>query len=312
MIPASFDYHRPQNKRQALELLGKAGGNGRVLAGGHSLIPMMKLRIAAPAQLIDISRIGELKGIAISGSEIEIGAMTTQHELIASDSLAEACPIIREAAHLIADPQVRYCGTIGGNVGNGDPGNDMPGLMQCLNATYLIESTKGVRVVPARSFYKGAYSTELQDGELLSKIRFTAPPKGHGYAYKKLKRKVGDYATAAAAVILQIADGKVSKASIALTNVAETPLYAKDACDRILGTALQPADIDAAVAAAEAIARPAADGRGSVEYRTKMAGVMVRRALIEAAGRTSAAPAQSVAQDNKGHKGGGLFGWLKG
>ncbi len=312
MIPASFDYHRPQSKRRALELLRQTGGDGRILAGGHSLIPMMKLRIASPAHLIDISHIGELKGVAIRGFEIEIGALTTQHELIASDSLAEACPIIREAAKLIADPQVRYCGTLGGNVGNGDPGNDMPGLMQCLNATYVLESTKGVREVPARSFYLGAYSTVLHDGELLSKVRFAVPPKGHGYAYKKLKRKVGDYATAAAAVILHMADGKVRQASIALTNVADTPLYAKDACDRIVGTSLQPADIDAAVAAAEAIARPAADSRGSAEYRTKMTGVMVRRALMEAAARGTAAPGQPAAPDRKEHKVGGLFGWLKG
>ena len=312
MIPASFDYHRPQTKRQALEMLGKVRGDGRVLAGGHSLIPMMKLRVAAPAHLIDISRVAELKGIAIRGCQIDIGATTTQHELIATDVLAEACPIIREAALQIADPQVRYCGTLGGNIGNGDPGNDMPGLMQCLDAVYVLESTKGVREVPARSFYLGAFATALQDGELLSKVRLTAPPKGHGYAYKKLKRKVGDYATAAAAVILEMADGKVSKASIALTNVADTPLYAEDASKRITGTSLQPADIDAAVAAAEAIARPAADGRGPAEYRTEMTGVMVRRALMEAAGRSFASPAQSVSPDGKDHKGGGLFGWLKG
>jgi len=307
MIPASFDYHRPQSKVKALELLGQTRGDGRVLAGGHSLIPMMKLRLAAPGHLIDISHIGELKGVTINGSKIEIGAMTTQHELIASRELAEACPIMREAAQVIADPQVRYCGTLGGNIGNGDPGNDMPGVMQCLNATYVLESTRGVREVPARSFYLGAFSTALHDGELLSKVRFAAPPKGHGYAYKKLKRKVGDYATAAAAVILHMAEGKVDLASIALTNVADTPLYAKHACDRIAGTSLQPADIDAAVAAAEAIARPAADSRGSAEYRTKMTGVMVRRALMEAAGRCTMASGSN----HKEHKG-GLFGWLKG
>ncbi len=312
MIPASFDYHRPESKKQALELLHRTGGDGRILAGGHSLIPMMKLRVASPAHLIDITHVAELRGVAIRGFQIEIGALTTQHELIASASLAEACPIIREAAKLIADPQVRYCGTLGGNVGNGDPGNDMPGLMQCLDATYVLESTKGVREVPARSFYLGAYSTALHDGELLSKIRFAVPPKGHGYAYKKLKRKVGDYATAAAAVILHMGDGKVRQASIALTNVADTPLFAKDACDRILGTSLQPADIDAAVAAAEAIARPAADAHGPAEYRTKMAGVMVRRALTEAAGRSSAAPGQSIEPDKKEHKGGGILGWLRG
>jgi aerobic carbon-monoxide dehydrogenase medium subunit len=314
MIPGEFDYHRASSKAHALELLSRAGSDGRILAGGHSLIPMMKLRLAKPAQLIDISRVGELKGITIRGAEVEIGAMTTQHELIASSALAGICPIIREVATLIADPQVRYCGTLGGNAGNGDPGNDMPGLMQCLNAVYVLESKRGVREVPARAFYRGAYVTALNDGELLSKVRFVAPPRGHGYAYKKLKRKVGDYATAAAAVILEVADGKVRQASIALTNVAETPLYAKDAGDRIVGTPLTPASIDAAVAAAEAIARPASDARGSAEYRTKMTGIMVRRALMEAAGRIPAsgtAAAGTAMQDKKDTKG-GLFGWLKG
>jgi carbon-monoxide dehydrogenase medium subunit len=311
MIPANFDYHRPKTKGQALQILREKGSEGRILAGGHSLMPMMKLRLATPAHLVDISHIGELKGITIAGSAITIGAMTTQHELIASDALAELCPIVREAAKLIADPQVRYCGTLGGNIGNGDPGNDMPGLMQCLNATYVIESTKGVREVPAGSFYRGAYSTALADGEMLTKVRLTAPPRGHGYAYQKLKRKVGDYATAAAAVILVMADGKVRHASIALTNVADTPLYAKEAAGRITGTALEPADIDAAAAAAEAIAKPVADSRGSAEYRTKMTGIMVKRALIEAAGRVSAPSGPSPEPQDNVRKG-GLFGWLKG
>jgi carbon-monoxide dehydrogenase medium subunit len=312
MIPADFDYHRPESKAQALQLLGRAGGDGRILAGGHSLIPMMKLRIAKPAQIIDISRIGELKGITIVGGAIEICAMTTQYELIASESLAAACPIIRETAKQIADPQVRYAGTLGGNVGNGDPGNDMPGLMQCLNATYVLESAKGVREVPARSFYQGAYFTALAEAELLTKVRFPVPPKGHGYAYKKLKRKVGDYATAAAAVVLEMSGGKVMRASIALTNVADTPLYAKDAGDRIVGTSLQPTDIDAAAAAAEAIARPSADGRGSPEYRTRMAGVMVRRALAEAAGRAGDIAGRPADAEEPAGKKGGIFGWLKG
>jgi carbon-monoxide dehydrogenase medium subunit len=312
MIPSAFDYHRPESKAQALELLRRAGSDGRVLAGGHSIIPLMKLRMAKPSQLIDISRIAELKGIAIRGADVEIGAMTTQHELIVSEKLAEACPIIRETASLIADPQVRYCGTLGGNVSNGDPGNDMPAVMLCLNAVYVLESARGSREVKARDFYQGAYFTALQQGELLTKVRFRVPAKGHGHAYKKLKRKVGDYATAAAAVILEISAGKVRHASIALTNVADTPLHAKDAADRITGTALEPADIDAAVRAAEAIARPAADGRGSVEYRTRMTGVMVRRALMEAAARAGDVGDAGDTKETKETKGGGLFGWLRG
>jgi carbon-monoxide dehydrogenase medium subunit len=301
MIPGNFSYHRADNKGQALQLLGQFGDEGRVLAGGHSLIPMMKLRLAAPAHLIDITRVGELKGISISGSQIEIGAMTTQRELIASKELAAACPIIRETAEQIADPQVRYCGTIGGNVGGGDPGNDMPALMQCLNATFVLEAAGGTREFAARDFYKGPFVTALGRGEMLTKIRFTPPPAGHGYAYKKLKRKVGDYATAAAAVILELSGGTVGKASIALTNVGPTPLYAADAVARITGTSLGAADIDAAVQAAEAITSPADDGRGSTEYRRKMAGVMVRRALMQAASR---------AGETK--SGGGVLGWLRG
>jgi carbon-monoxide dehydrogenase medium subunit len=301
MIPADFTYHRPDDKAQALQLLGQVGDEGRVLAGGHSLIPMMKLRLAMPAHLVDVARIAELKGITVSGGQIEIGAMTTQHELIASDALAAACPIIRETSEQIADPQVRYSGTIGGNVGGGDPGNDMPALMQCLDAAFVLESAGGVREVAAREFYQGPFTTALATGEMLTKLRFPAPSAGHGYAYKKLKRKIGDYATAAAAVILEMSGGKVQKASIALTNVGPTPLYAKDAADRITGTALEAADIDAAVAAAEAIASPADDTRGSADYRRKMTGVMVRRALEEAKARSGEAKS-----------GGGVFGWLKG
>jgi carbon-monoxide dehydrogenase medium subunit len=300
MIPGDFTYHRAENKAEALRLLGQFGDDGRVLAGGHSLVPMMKLRMAMPAHLVDLNRVAELKGISVSGPQIEIGAMTTQRELIGSDELARLCPIIRETAQQIADPQVRSCGTIGGNVGNGDPGNDMPAVMQCLDASFILEKEGGTREVSARDFYEGPFFTALGPGEMLTKVRFAAPPAGHGHAYRKLKRKVGDYATAAAAVILQMSGGKVQKASIALTNVGPTPLYARDAVDRITGTSLEAADIDAAVAAAEAIASPADDGRGTVEYRRKMAGVMVRRALIEA--RSRAGEVKS---------GGGLLGWLR-
>ncbi len=312
MIPGQFDYHRPGTKAEALKLLKELGEDSRVLAGGHSLIPMMKLRLATPSHLIDIGKITELQGIAINNNIIEIGATVTQHDLIISDQLAQVCPIIRETAELIADPQVRYCGTIGGNIGNGDPGNDMPGLMQCLNATYVLEKAKGKREVPARDFYQGAFFTALGEAEIITKIKIPAPLQGHGFAYKKLKRKVGDYATAAAAVILEMAEGKVLNASIALTNVADTPLYAKDAVDSITGTTLETADIDKAVKAAEAITSPAADGRGSSEYRTRMAGVMVRRALEQAKERAGEVQVPQNNQDSGNGKSGGLMGWLKG
>ena len=287
MIPASFDYHRPDSIDGAVSLLKSLGDEARVVAGGHSLIPMMKLRMAVPEHLVDLQDIADLKGIRVDGSTVTIGAMTTQAELIASDALAAACPILRETSLQIADPQVRNLGTLGGNVANGDPGNDMPALMQALNADYLIRSSTGERTVAARDFYEAAYFTALEEGELLTAIRFTAPAAGHGYAYEKQKRKIGDYATAAAAVILTMKDGACETASIALTNVGDTPLLASDAAAAIVGTRLDAATLDAAAAAARAIASPAADGRGPADFRTHVAGVMTRRAIEKAAARTA-------------------------
>ena len=282
MIPGDFEYYRPNSLDEAVQLLATHGDDARVLAGGHSLIPMMKLRLAVPEHLVDLSRIASLTGVSESGDVITIGAMTTQTELIASKLLAEHCPIIRETALLIADPQVRYCGTLGGNVANGDPGNDMPALMQCLGASYLVQGPGGVREIGARDYYEAAYFTALEDGEILTAVQIPKPVAGHGYAYKKLKRKVGDYATAAAAVVLSMKDGGCVSASIALTNVADTPLYAQAASDALVGTTLDNAVVDQAVRLAEGITEPASDGRGPAEYRTKMAGVMVRRAIEEA------------------------------
>lgn len=287
MIPGTFAYHRPKSVSEAVALLAGLGEDARPLAGGHSLIPMMKLRLAAPEHLIDLGGITDLAGVRRDGADIVIGATTTQADLIGSALLAEALPIIRETALVIADPQVRACGTIGGNVANGDPGNDMPALMQCLGARLVLTSGAGAREVAARAFYQGAYMTSLAAGELLTAIRIPAPPAGHGYAYEKLKRKVGDYATAAAAVMLTMAGGKVATIAIGLTNVGDTPLFAAEAGRILTGSSLDAATVDRAVAAAEAITSPASDGRGPAEYRTKMAGVMLRRALARAASRAA-------------------------
>jgi aerobic carbon-monoxide dehydrogenase medium subunit len=190
---------------------------------------------------------------------------------------------LREAALQIADPQVRYVGTMGGNVANGDPGNDMPAIMMCLGATYQLSGKAGrERRVAARDFYKGAYVTALEPGEILTAIRIPVPAVGHGCAYEKLKRKIGDYATAAAAVLLVMNRGKVASCSIGLTNVADTPLWASEAARILTGSELDAATVKRAVAAAEAITSPAADARGPARYRTKMAGVMLTRALARA------------------------------
>jgi aerobic carbon-monoxide dehydrogenase medium subunit len=287
MIPGAFDYHRPSTVAEAVTLLADAGEDGRVLAGGHSLIPMMKLRMATPETLIDLRHIDELRGIDENGGTITIGAMTTQAEMIASGLLADVCPILRETALQIADPQIRNLGTVGGNVANGDPGNDLPALMQALDATYLVAGKSGSREIAARDFYEAAYFTALQDGEVLTAIRIAAPPAGHGWAYEKQKRKIGDYATAAAAVLLTMSGGKCASAAIALTNVGDTPLYAEAAGAALVGTDLGDDAVNAAVAAAEAIAEPAEDGRGPVDFRIKIAGQMVRRGIARAASRAS-------------------------
>jgi len=285
MIPGAFAYHRPTSVKDAVGLLAQFGDDGRPLAGGHSIIPMMKLRLAKPAHLVDLAGIAELKGVRSDGNDIVIGAMTTQHELAGSELLSVKLPILRETSLQIADPQVRYMGTLGGNVANGDPGNDMPAVMMCLNATYHVTGKGGERRLAARSFYQGAYITALEAGDVLTAVRIAVPPAGHGYAYEKLKRKIGDYATAAAAVVLTMAGGKVASCSIGLTNVAETPLWAEEASKILVGSTLDAATVKRAVAAAEAITAPASDARGPAQYRTKMAGVMLGRALARAKSR---------------------------
>lgn len=275
MIPGAFEYHRPDTLSAATALVGRLGPEARVLAGGHSLIPMMKLRLAAPEHLIDLQDIAELQEVSVGAGEIRIGAMVTQARLIADEALAAAAPILREAALQIADPQVRYVGTIGGNVANGDPGNDMPGVMQCLGAQFELTGPGGTRSVPARDFYQSAYVTARADDEILTRITFAVPPAGTGHAYEKQKRKIGDYATAAAAVLVG-----VGQASIAMTNLAETPVWSAQA-----GAALAAGDVDGAVGAMLAAIDPGEDMRGPVAFKRHVAGVILRRAIERARSR---------------------------
>ena len=287
MIPATFAYHRPQSLQDAIGLLAEHGENVRVVAGGHSLIPMMKLRLAKPEHLVDLQDLTELRGMGSEPRTLVIGAMTTQYELIGSELLAAKCPILRETSLQIADPQVRYCGTVGGNLANGDPGNDMPAVMLALDAIYRVRGPSGERDIPARDFYKGIYSTALADSEILTSLRIPLPAEGHGWAYEKQKRKIGDYATAAAAVVLTVSGGACTSAAIALTNVADTPLLAQRAGEALVGANVDEAAIAEAARRAQQIANPSADGRGPVDFRIHVAGVMVRRAIAQAKQRAS-------------------------
>jgi carbon-monoxide dehydrogenase medium subunit len=285
MIPAGFEYHRPTDVASAVQLLTEHGDEARVIAGGHSLIPMMKLRMAEMGHLVDLQSIEDMKGVTVSGGTANIGAMVTQHELITNDDLGSALPILREAALQIADPQVRYCGTVGGNVANGDPGNDMPGLMQCLNATYELSGPDGTRTVAARDFYEAAYFTARDDDEILTRIHIPVPAAGTGYAYEKQKRKIGDYATAASGVLIRVEGGTCVEASIAMTNLSETPVYAEAAGAALVGTDLNDDARKAAVAAAIDAIDPVADNRGPVDFKKHVAGVILRRAIDRAVDR---------------------------
>jgi len=287
VIPGAFEYHRPGSVDEAVALLAQHGDEAQLLAGGHSLIPMMKLRMAQPGHIVDLQDVDGLRGIEQAGDTLRLGALVTQKEIVDSEHLAEVCPILRETALMVADPQVRYCGTIGGNVANGDPGNDMPAVMQALNASYRLQGPNGIRDVAARDFYEAAYFTARAEDEVLTEVLIPVPAAGHGAAYEKQKRKVGDYATAAAAVVLEVANGRCTAAAIALTNVGDTPLFADAAGTALVGTEVDQAAIAEAVRQAETITRPASDGRGPADYRTRIAGVMVHRAITRAYDRSA-------------------------
>ena len=286
MIPAAFDYHRPGTLDEALGLLSRHGDQAKVLSGGMSLLPMLKLRLASFAHLVDIGRIPGLDYIKEEGGFLKIGAMTRQAALERSDLIRTQYPILADAVPLIADPLVRNRGTVGGNVANGDPGNDQPAIMLALGATFVARGPKGERSVPAGQFYKGLYSTALAPNEILTEIRIPAPPPKSGGAYAKLKRKTGDFAVAAAAVQLTLnAKGAIERAAIGLTNAALTPVEAGDAAKFLTGKMPDEKTIAEAAKMAGAKSSPSADRRGSVEYKKEMARVLTARALRKAVQR---------------------------
>ena len=279
MIPNEFEYHAPSSLDEAIKLLAEHGDEAKLLAGGHSLLPMMKLRFAEPQHLVDINGIGELKGIQMEGGTVHIGPMTTENALITSDLLKDNCPLLPAAAHNISDPQVRNRGTIGGDIAHGDPANDHPALMLACDAEFVLRGPSGERTVAAADFFLGTYWTALEADEVMTEIRIPAFKPGTGYAYEKLKRKQGDWATAAAAVVLEMDGDTCTGARIGLTNVGPTALNATDAAATLVGKRIDDAVIEDAAQRAMAICDPAEDLRGDVEYKTHMAGEMTRRAI---------------------------------
>jgi aerobic carbon-monoxide dehydrogenase medium subunit len=282
MIPPRFEYHSPRTISEAVGLLGQLGADAKLLAGGHSLLPMMKLRFAQPEHLIDINKIPELRGIREEGGTVVIGAMTSENELINSPIIQSRIPVLAEAAKNIADPQVRNRGTIGGDIAHGDPGNDHPALSIAVEASFVLEGPNGRRTVPADGFFLGTYMTLLQENEVMCEIRVPAFTQGTGWAYEKLKRKTGDWATAGCAVVMRKSGDTVSHVRIALTNVAPSAVRVEAAEAALLGKPFNTANVQAAADAATAACDPAEDLRGDIEYKTAMAGEMVKRALAKA------------------------------
>ncbi len=286
MIPAPFDYHRPSSLDEAIKLLTKHGGEAKVLSGGMSLLPTLKLRLGAFAHLVDINRIAGLDGIKEEGGALRIGAMTRQAALERSELVRKKYPILGDAVPLIADPLVRNRGTVGGNVANGDPANDQPAIMIALGASLVARGPKGERTIAANKFYTGLYETALARDEILTEIRIPVPPAKSGGAYEKLKRKTGDFAVAATAVQLTLdAKGAVASCGIALTNAGPTPLEATDAMKFLAGKMPDAKNLAEAAKLAAAKASPSADHRGSIEYKKDMARVLTERALHTACAR---------------------------
>jgi aerobic carbon-monoxide dehydrogenase medium subunit len=283
MIPPEFEYHAPTTLHDAVALLNQLGDEAKLLAGGHSLLPMMKMRFAEPPHLIDLNRIEQLRGIKESGGVITIGAMTVENEILNSALLKEKASLLPKAVKMIADPQVRNRGTIGGDIAHGDPANDHPAIMMAMDATFVVTGPDGQRSVKAVDFFHGTYMTDLAENEILTEIQIQALSPNTGTAYNKLKRKTGDWATAAAAVVMQMDGEKVSMVRIGLTNVADTAIRAYDAEKLLVGNTLSAETLSQVAAAVTAICNPAEDLRGDAEYKTAMAGEMTKRALLEAA-----------------------------
>ena len=288
MIPPSFEYLRPKTIPEAIAFLQQYGDDAKILSGGQSLIPMMKLRLARPGYLVDINRIAGLSHIKEEGGFLKIGGLTREAELEASPVVRAKYPIIIDTAHVIADPQVRNLATVGGNLAHGDPANDHPATMLALGAQIVATGPKGERVIPVEDFFLSLFSTALQHDEILTEIRIPVPLPRSGGAYFKLERKVGDFATAAVAAQLTLdGNGACQKVGIGLTNVGPTPIKARKAEDFLRGKKLDGSTIAQAAQLAADESEPSADLRGPVEYKKSLVKELTKRALTRAVERAA-------------------------
>ncbi|HWQ22683.1 MAG TPA: xanthine dehydrogenase family protein subunit M [Gaiellaceae bacterium] len=280
MIPARFDYEVAGSVEHALELLG-GREDAKLLAGGHSLLPAMKLRLARPSLLVDVGRLDELRYVRDGGDHVAIGALTRHKDVCDASLLRERCGIVAHAAGQVGDPQVRHRGTIGGSLAHGDPASDLPAVVLALDAQLVVRGPGGERTVPAAQFFTGVFQTALGPGEMLVEIRVPKLGENTGWAYEKLSRRAQDWATVAVAAVVERSNGGIARASLGLTNMGPTPLRAPAAESALAGGA----SLEEAAALAPEGTEPPSDLAASAEFRRHLTQVLARRALERATAR---------------------------
>jgi aerobic carbon-monoxide dehydrogenase medium subunit len=289
MYAPEFGYYRAASVADAQRLLAEHAG-AKLLAGGHSLIPLLKLRLAAPPALIDIGRIAELRGIAVRGDRVRIGALATHAEIAASEDVKKTCPLLAEAAALIGDPQVRNRGTIGGNLAHADPASDLPAVLAAVDARLTVMAARGERAIDASDFFQGLMATALADDEILTAVEVPVIEPGQGSAYAKFRHPASGYAVLGVAALLSVREGKCTAASVALGGLVPRPTRAASVERALRGSALTEETIGEAARAAllDVADDVLGDVYASADYRRAMAPVYVKRALLAAARRAAA------------------------
>jgi carbon-monoxide dehydrogenase medium subunit len=283
MIPAAFDYRRAASVEEAVALLREGGEDAKLLAGGHSLLPLMKLRLARPSLLVDLGRAPGLRHIEERDGSVVIGALARHHDLETSGLLRARCPLLAHAASLVGDPQVRHRGTLGGSVAHADPASDLCAVLRCLDAEMTVQGPAGRRTVAAADFFRGFLETALAPDEVLVEIRVPTPPAGHGWSFQKFNRRALDWAIVGVAAVVEPGPGGIARAAVGLVNMGPTPLRAS-AVENALRGADRAAVASAAARAAEGT-DPAADIHADAAFRAHLATVLTRRALEEALSR---------------------------
>jgi carbon-monoxide dehydrogenase medium subunit len=282
VIPAAFEYERAESVDDAVKLLEQSDGDAKLIAGGHSLLPLMRLRLSTPSLLIDIDRISDLSFVREAGDMIEIGALSRMGDLANDPLLAQHNPFVAHVCGLVGDPQVRHRGTIGGSVAHGDPASDPPSLLLALDAEIVAHGPGGDRTIPAADFFTSLFETALQPNEVLTAIRVPKLAAGTGWSYQKFHRRAIDWAIVGVAAVVERQNGSIGSARVALTNMDSKPVRASGVESALAGASADAASLASAAGHAAEGTNPPSDTNGSTEYRTELSKVLVRRALEEA------------------------------